>query len=93
MTLRIDYPYHGIVCEIGSCPIPETSGQAHGRPLPARRRKEVRTSSIRSMARASAIGRALVAVLENYQQPDGSVAIPEVLRPYMGGLTAIGART
>jgi seryl-tRNA synthetase len=40
-----------------------------------------------------AIGRALVAVLENYQQPDGSVAIPEVLRPYMGGLTGIGAKT
>jgi seryl-tRNA synthetase len=31
-----------------------------------------------------AIGRALVAVLENYQMPDGSVVIPEVLRPYMG---------
>lgn len=33
-----------------------------------------------------AVGRALVAVLENYQKPDGSVVIPEVLRPYMGGL-------
>jgi seryl-tRNA synthetase len=33
-----------------------------------------------------AVGRTLVAVLENYQQADGSVAIPEVLRPYMGGL-------
>jgi seryl-tRNA synthetase len=32
-----------------------------------------------------AVGRTLVAVLENYQQPDGSVLIPEVLRPYMGG--------
>lgn len=32
-----------------------------------------------------AVGRALVAVLENYQQADGSVAVPEVLRPYMGG--------
>lgn len=32
-----------------------------------------------------AVGRALVAVLENYQQADGSVIIPEVLRPYMGG--------
>jgi seryl-tRNA synthetase len=32
-----------------------------------------------------AVGRTLVAVLENYQQADGSVAIPEVLRPYMGG--------
>lgn len=32
-----------------------------------------------------AVGRTLVAVLENYQQPDGSVVIPEALRPYMGG--------
>ena len=32
-----------------------------------------------------AVGRTLVAVLENYQKPDGSVVIPEVLRPYMGG--------
>lgn len=32
-----------------------------------------------------AVGRALVAVLENYQQADGSVVVPEVLRPYMGG--------
>jgi seryl-tRNA synthetase len=36
-----------------------------------------------------AVGRALVAVLENYQRPDGTVEIPEVLRPYMGGLTAL----
>uniref|UniRef100_E6QQT7 Serine--tRNA ligase n=1 Tax=mine drainage metagenome TaxID=410659 RepID=E6QQT7_9ZZZZ len=33
-----------------------------------------------------AVGRTLVAVLENYQQVDGSVVVPEVLRPYMGGL-------
>ncbi len=36
-----------------------------------------------------AAGRALVAVLENYQQEDGSVAVPAVLRPYMGGLEKI----
>jgi seryl-tRNA synthetase len=36
-----------------------------------------------------AVGRTLIAVLENYQQADGSVAIPEVLHPYMGGLTKI----
>ena len=36
-----------------------------------------------------AVGRALVAVLENYQNDDGSVTIPDVLRPYMGGLTKI----
>ncbi len=40
-----------------------------------------------------AVGRALVAVLENYQQEDGSVAVPEVLQPYMKGLKAIGARS
>jgi seryl-tRNA synthetase len=33
-----------------------------------------------------AVGRTLVAVLENYQQADGSVLVPEVLRPYMGQL-------
>jgi seryl-tRNA synthetase len=36
-----------------------------------------------------AVGRTVVAILENYQQPDGSVLIPEVLRPYMGGLEQI----
>lgn len=36
-----------------------------------------------------AVGRSLVAVLENYQQADGSVTVPEVLRPYMGGLDKI----
>jgi seryl-tRNA synthetase len=36
-----------------------------------------------------AVGRALIAVLENYQQRDGSIRIPEVLRPYMGGLEVI----
>jgi seryl-tRNA synthetase len=37
-----------------------------------------------------AVGRALVAVLENYQNEDGSVGVPSVLRPYMGGVTVIG---
>ena len=37
-----------------------------------------------------AVGRTLVAVLENYQQPDGSVAVPDALAPYMGGVKAIG---
>ena len=33
-----------------------------------------------------AVGRTLVAVLENYQQADGSVEVPQALRPYMGGI-------
>jgi seryl-tRNA synthetase len=38
-----------------------------------------------------AAGRALVAVMENYQQADGSVAVPEVLKPYMGGVETVGS--
>jgi len=38
-----------------------------------------------------AVGRALVAVMENYQQADGSIAVPKVLRPYMAGLETIQA--
>ncbi len=40
-----------------------------------------------------AVGRALIAVMENYQQEDGSVLVPEVLQPYMKGLKSIGARS
>jgi seryl-tRNA synthetase len=36
-----------------------------------------------------AVGRALVAVLENYQQADGSVQVPEALQPYLGGLKTL----
>ncbi|MFH0297697.1 serine--tRNA ligase [Bradyrhizobium sp. 31Argb] len=37
----------------------------------------------------TAVGRALIAVMENYQQQDGSIAVPDVLQPYMGGLKVI----
>lgn len=37
-----------------------------------------------------AVGRAMIAVMENYQNEDGSVTVPDVLRPYMGGLEKIG---
>ena len=36
-----------------------------------------------------AVGRTLIAILENYQQADGSVIIPEALRPFMGGMEKI----
>jgi seryl-tRNA synthetase len=35
------------------------------------------------------VGRTWVAVLENYQQPDSSIVVPEALRPYLGGLEVI----
>ena len=40
-----------------------------------------------------AVGRALIAVMENYQQEDGSVAVPSALQPYMKGLSSIGAKS
>jgi seryl-tRNA synthetase len=39
----------------------------------------------------TAVGRALIAVIENYQQEDGSIAVPDALLPYMGGLKVIAA--
>jgi seryl-tRNA synthetase len=39
-----------------------------------------------------AVGRTLIAILENFQQKDGSVVVPDVLSPYMGGMTTIEAR-
>ncbi len=38
-----------------------------------------------------AVGRCLIAVIENYQQKDGSIRVPDVLKPYMGGVEVIGA--
>ncbi len=38
-----------------------------------------------------AVGRALIAVLENYQNEDGSITVPAVLLPYMGGIETISA--
>ena len=36
-----------------------------------------------------AVGRTLIAIMENYQQKDGSIIVPEILRPYMDGLDCI----
>jgi seryl-tRNA synthetase len=39
----------------------------------------------------TAVGRALIAVMENNQRADGTIVVPEVLAPYMAGVTEIGA--
>jgi len=53
-------------------------------------KKEAKTDFVHTLNGSGlAVGRTLVAILENFQQPDGSVAIPSVLRPYMGGLERI----
>ncbi|MCI5043784.1 MAG: serine--tRNA ligase [Aquisalinus sp.] len=76
--------------EISSC---SNCGDFQARRMKARFRKEgekqpqfVHTLNGSGLA----VGRTMVAVLENYQQADGSITIPDVLQPYMGGKTVIG---
>ncbi len=56
------------------------------RPAPKGRPEFVHTLN----GSALAVGRTLVAVLENYQNEDGSVRVPRILQPYMGGIERIG---
>jgi seryl-tRNA synthetase len=78
--------------EISSCSV---CGDFQARRMDARYRpKEGKgTAFVHTLnGSGTAVGRALIAVMENYQNEDGSVTIPEVLKPYMGGLTKIEAR-
>ncbi len=73
--------------EISSC---SNCGDFQARRMKARYRTEKGTQFVHTLNGSGlAVGRTLVAVLENYQQPDGSIAVPEVLQPYMGGLKVI----
>jgi len=79
--------------EISSC---SNCGDFQSRRMNARYRpKDSKATQFVHMLNGSgvAVGRALIAVLENYQEADGSVRVPEVLQPYMGGLTKIEAAT
>jgi seryl-tRNA synthetase len=78
--------------EISSCSV---CGDFQARRMDARYRpaQEKGTRFVHTLNGSGvALGRALIAVMENYQNEDGSVTIPEVLRPYMGGLERIEAR-
>ncbi|MEI6560002.1 MAG: serine--tRNA ligase [Rhodospirillaceae bacterium] len=76
--------------EISSC---SNCGDFQARRMKARCRPRGTKDSTRFVHTLNgsgvAVGRALIAVIENYQQPDGSVVVPDVLRPYMGGLEVI----
>lgn len=77
--------------EISSC---SNCGDFQARRMNARTRArgEKQTRFVHTLNGSGlAVGRTLVAVLENYQQADGSVAVPAVLQPYMGGLTRLSA--
>jgi len=76
--------------EISSC---SNCGDFQARRMKARFRKkgEKGTEYVHTLNGSGlAVGRTLVAVLENYQQEDGSVAVPAALQPYMGGVKVIG---
>jgi seryl-tRNA synthetase len=77
--------------EISSC---SNCGEYQARRMNARMRVEEngkkKTQFVHTLnGSALAVGRTLIAVLENYQQPDGSIEIPKILRSYMGGLERI----
>ncbi|MBO6725230.1 MAG: serine--tRNA ligase [Rhizobiaceae bacterium] len=77
--------------EISSCSV---CGDFQARRMDARYRGEgeKQTKFVHTLNGSGvAVGRALIAVMENYQNPDGSITVPEALRPYMGGLAMIGA--
>ncbi|TXN65755.1 serine--tRNA ligase [Methylobacterium sp. WL6] len=73
--------------EISSCSV---CGDFQARRMNARYRKDGKPAFVHTLNGSGvAVGRALIAVMENYQNPDGSVTIPSVLAPYMGGLNRI----
>jgi len=87
--LEVWLPGQGAWREISSC---SNCRDFQARRMGARyRAKDAKGTSFLHTLNGSgvAVGRALIAVLETHQQEDGSIAIPEVLRPYMGGLARI----
>ena len=87
--LEVWMPSQDTYREISSC---STCGDFQARRMNARYRKEgeKKPDFLHTLNGSGlAVGRALVALLENHQQADGSVHIPEALRPYMGGIEAI----
>ncbi|PHR66894.1 serine--tRNA ligase [Pseudidiomarina marina] len=89
--LEVWLPTQGKYREISSC---SNMWDFQARRMQARfRRKGAKKPELMHTLNGSglAVGRTLVALLENFQQADGSVAIPAALQPYMGGMTQINA--
>jgi len=87
--IEVWLPGQNVYREISSC---SNCGEFQARRMKARCRKpgEKGTRFVHTLNGSGlAVGRTLVAILENYQQQDGSVAIPAALRPYMNGLERI----
>ena len=90
-TSKVWLPGQKAFREISSCSVcgdfQARRMEARYRPAGAKKTRFVHTLNGSGVA----VGRALVAVLENYQNPDGSITVPEVLKPFMGGLARIEA--
>ena len=89
--LEVWLPGQNAFREISSC---SNCGDFQARRMNARYRPEGAkgTEFVHTLNGSGlAVGRTLVAVLENYQQEDGSVTVPKALLPYMGGITALTA--
>jgi seryl-tRNA synthetase len=86
--IEVWLPGQGMYREISSC---SNCGEFQARRMDARFRGKDRTPRFVHTLNGSgvAVGRALIAVMENYQQEGGSIAVPDVLQPYMGGKTVI----
>jgi seryl-tRNA synthetase len=88
--IEVWLPGQGKYREISSCSVcgdfQARRMNARYRPADAKQTRFVHTLNGSGVA----VGRALVAVLENYQQADGSIVVPDALRKYMGGLEVIG---
>ena len=89
--LEVWLPAQNTYREISSC---SSFGSFQARRMQARFRNAQGKPELAHTLNGSglAVGRTLVAILENYQQADGSVRVPEVLQPYMGGLTVLSAQ-
>jgi seryl-tRNA synthetase len=89
--IEVWLPGQGAFREISSC---STCGEFQARRMQARfKAKDGKNTRFVHTLNGSgvAVGRALVAIMENYQNADGSIMVPAVLRPYMGGKEKIGA--
>ncbi|PZP84358.1 MAG: serine--tRNA ligase [Azospirillum brasilense] len=85
--IEVWIPSQNMFREISSC---SNCGDFQARRMKARFRRGDKTEFVHTLNGSGlAVGRTLVAILENYQQPDGSIAVPEALQPYMGGLKII----
>ncbi len=87
--LEVWLPSQDTYREISSC---SNTRDFQARRMMARTREGKKTELLHTLNGSGlAVGRTLVAVIENYQQADGSIQIPEVLQPYMGGKQVINA--